>query len=169
MFWLFVNIALSIWGKTLNYQICLSVFNLGLRISKVPGIAWFPSFFYVCHSTSWICITSPVSPPQSGFSPGKPLLLASPLASWGPGFGRPQVGLCTVEESYPGEQVTGPSMFWLWTRGHFTTMTPPSQQNNINFQKYLSLSWMLLCNGAETGTITVWLVHFPYHHVNTFV
>ena len=129
-FWPFVNIALSIWRKILNSQICMSVIALiwGLWAADFTRSRhWMISFFfYVCNSPSWICITSPVSPPQSGFSPGKPLLLASPLASWGPGFGRRQVGLCTVEESYPGEEVSGPSMSWFWTPWQ---LPPPSQQH----------------------------------------
>ena len=150
MFWLFVNIALSIWGKTLNYQICLSVFNLGLRISKVPGIAWFPSFFMfaILPLESVLprrcLLPNQVSPQGSLYCSPPPSLLGTwvwtPLSwimhSWGKLFKSGSVGALHV----------------LILNSMTTSTTLPTTSI---FSKNLYLFWILLCYGAKTGTITV--------------
>ena len=132
MFLTVCNIALSIWGKTLNYQICMSVTGAADFKFQVSGIEWFPDCFrclrfYLLNLYYLAGVSSPIR-----FLPREAFIARLPLASWGPGFGRRQVGLCTVEESYPGEEVSGPSMSWFWSGGHFATMTPPSQQHQYS-------------------------------------
>ena len=122
--------------------VCLS---LRLRILKVPDIEWFPDCFFRCLQFYLLNLyyLAGVSSPIR-FLPREAFIARLPLASWGPGFGRRQVGLCTVEESYPGVEVSGPSMFWLWTGRYFATMTTTATPPITSiFNRYMSLSWKL--------------------------